>query len=92
MAMADEPLPIDRDLFDLLVCPEARTPLKYVHGKLISTDAATRRAYRIDDGIPVMLLEESQVLGEAEWRAAMGADGPVGGGVAAVQTRHAASR
>ncbi len=81
-------LPFDQDLFDLLVCPQARTPLKFTGGRLVSTDAATRRSYRVDDGIPVMLLEESQELDEQTWRAAMAADGPVGGGVAVVQARH----
>lgn len=80
-------LPFDQDLFDLLVCPEARVPLKFVAGKLVSTDPATRRAYRIDDGIPVMLIEESQALEEGAWKALMAAGGPVGGGVAAVRAR-----
>jgi uncharacterized protein YbaR (Trm112 family) len=88
----DEALPIDQDLFDLLVCPEARMPLKLWHGKLVSTDEKTRRCYRIDEGIPVMLVEESEVLPEAAWREAMAAAGPVGAGVAAVQARHAAAR
>lgn len=81
-------LPFDQDLFDLLVCPEARVPLKYTAGRLVSTDARTRRSYRVDDGIPVMLMEESVVLDEPTWQAAMAGDGPVGGGVAAVQARH----
>lgn len=89
---ADSPLPIDQDLFDLLVCPQARVPLKYVQGKLISTDGATRRAYRIDQGIPVMLIEESEVLTEVDWRKLMDESGPSGGGVAAVHARHAAPR
>lgn len=84
-----ETLPFEQDLFDLLVCPEARTPLKFVGGKLISTDAATRRAYRIEDGIPVMLLEESSVLPADEWQRLMASAGPTGGGIAAVQARHA---
>ncbi|MBA2481331.1 MAG: hypothetical protein H0V44_11775 [Planctomycetes bacterium] len=90
--MSDEVLPIDRDLFDLLVCPECRKPLKYAGGKLVSTDGATRRAYRIDAGIPVMLIEESQVLSEADWKCAMESEGPIGKGVAAVQARHAPTR
>ena len=81
-------MPFDKDLFDLLVCPEARVPLKYTGGRLVSTDARTRRSYRVDDGIPVMLMEESLVLDEATWQAAMAGDGPVGGGVVAVQARH----
>jgi len=83
-------LPIQDDLFDLLVCPQTRVPLKWVAGRLVSTDAATRRSYRVEDGIPVMLIEESQVLSEADWRQAMDQAGPVGGGVAAVHARHAA--
>lgn len=80
-------LPFDQDLFDLLVCPEARVPLKFVAGRLVSTDGSTRRSYRIDGDIPVMLLEESQVVPEAEWHALMAQEGPVGGGVAAVHAR-----
>jgi uncharacterized protein YbaR (Trm112 family) len=60
-------LPFDQDLFDLLVCPEARVPLKFTQGRLVSTDAQTRRAYRIDDDIPVMLIEESTVLEQPAW-------------------------
>lgn len=89
----DQPkLPFDQDLFDLLVCPVARVALKYSAGRLVSTDPATRRAYRVDDGIPVMLVEESSVLDEPTWRVAMAGEGPVGAGVAAVQARHATSR
>ncbi len=82
-------LPFDRDLFDLLVCPEARVPLMWVDGRLVSTDAATRRAYRVADGMPVMLIEESDVLPEAEWRRLIAMSGQVGGGVALVRGRHA---
>ena len=88
MSELSSKLPFDQDLFDLLVCPEARVPLKLTGGRLVSTDARTRRSYRIDDGIPVMLMEESTVLDEAAWKAAMAGDGPVGGGVAVVQARH----
>ena len=81
--------PFDPDLFDLLVCPEARTPLKWVEGRLISIDPATRRAYRVDGDIPVMLVDESTVLPDPEWRRLMALPGPVGGGPAAVRARHA---
>jgi len=82
-------LPFQQDLFDLLVCPQSRSPLKWVAGRLVSTDPATRRSYRVDDGIPVMLIEESQSLSEEAWKQAMAVPGPVGGGVAAVQARDA---
>lgn len=81
-------LPFDLDLFDLLVCPVARTPLKWTGGRLVSTDPVTRRAYRVDGDIPVMLVDDSTALGEADWTAAMAAPGPVGAGPAAVRARH----
>ena len=77
-------LPIDPDLFHILVCPVAKKPLKWVGGILLSTDAATRRSYRIDNGIPIMLPDEGQVLDEAEWQRLMALDGPIGGGVEAL--------
>lgn len=73
-------LPIDQDLFDILVCPLSKAPLKWVEGALVSTDAATRRRYTVQNGIPIMLLEASQTLDEAEWQRLMDADGPVGQG------------
>lgn len=88
--MTDTPaLPCDPDLFDLLVCPESRAPLKWIDGRLVSTDAATRRAYRVDGDIPIMLIEESSVLDAAAWQALMARPGPVGAGAQAVRARHA---
>jgi uncharacterized protein YbaR (Trm112 family) len=83
-------LPCDQDLFDLLVCPASRAPLKWVEGRLVSTDAATRRAYRVEGGVPVMLVDESAALAEDEWRRLMALPGAVGAGPAAVHARHAA--
>lgn len=85
--MAD--LPCHPDLFDLLVCPEAGTPLKWVGGRLVSTCARTRRSYAVEDGIPIMLLEQSQVLDPAAWQTLMDQPGPIGAGPEAVRTRHA---
>ena len=52
---------IDQTLLSILVCPADRGPLV-----LVSDDAQEllynprlRRAYRIDDGIPVLLVDES---------------------------------
>lgn len=84
---AASPLPCHPDLFDLLICPEAKVPVKWTSGRLVSTDGGTRRAYRVDGDIPVMLVEESSVLSQSEWQTAMATEGPVGQGVAAVQAR-----
>jgi hypothetical protein len=63
--------PLDKDLLEILVCPDSKAALVLDGDRLVSTDATTRRAYRIDDGIPVMLIEESVVLSEGEWREVM---------------------
>jgi hypothetical protein len=42
----------------------------------------------VDQGIPVMLIEESTVLDESIWRDLMAQPGPVGAGPAAVRARH----
>jgi len=59
--------PIDAELLKIMVCPLARTPLVQVGDWLYSTDAKTRRKYPIRDGIPIMLIDESQVCDEAEY-------------------------
>jgi uncharacterized protein YbaR (Trm112 family) len=63
---------IDAVLLEILVCPESHAALREVGDWLVSTDAATRRRYPIRDGIPVMLIDESEVMDEEAWRAALG--------------------
>ncbi|MBX3729151.1 MAG: hypothetical protein KF858_08185 [Candidatus Sumerlaeia bacterium] len=54
---------IPTDLLRILVCPETRQPLLMTpDGNLVSTDAASRRLYRVEDDIPILLIEESTVL------------------------------
>ncbi len=62
---------IDRRLLEIMECPVARAPLVQVGDWLYSTDSETRRKYRIEDGIPVMLVEESIVVEPAEFQRAM---------------------
>ena len=64
-------MPIDKDLLDLLVCPLTKAPLVLDGETLVSTDSATRRRYRIDDGVPVMLIDQSEELDEVTWREIM---------------------
>jgi uncharacterized protein YbaR (Trm112 family) len=64
-------MPIDKELLDLLVCPLTKAPLVLDGETLVSTDRATRRRYRIDDGIPIMLIDESEELDETTWQAIM---------------------
>lgn len=57
---------IDKKLLDILACPLSKAPLVLDGERLISTDAETRRAYKVDEGIPVMLIDESTELSPAE--------------------------
>lgn len=62
---------IDTELLAILVCPLSRKPLVLEDNTLVSTDPDTRRRYRIDDGIPVLLIEEGEEMTRDEWTAVM---------------------
>ncbi len=62
---------IDPKLMEILVCPLSHAPLKEVDGWLVSTDPETRRRYPIRDGIPVMMLDESEEMSEEAWKQAL---------------------
>jgi uncharacterized protein len=61
---------LPQDLLDILACPESRKPLVYFPRGEAGDDPAaeflfcpdSRLRYRIDDGIPVMLIEEAERL------------------------------
>ncbi len=58
---------INPELLEILVCPLSHARV-IQHGLwLYSTDAATRRRYPIRDGIPVMLIDESETVDETEF-------------------------
>jgi uncharacterized protein len=58
---------IDPELLKILCCPETKADLVLDENFLVSTDKATRRRYRIEEDIPVMLIEESEQLSMEEW-------------------------
>lgn len=62
---------IKKELLDILCCPETKADLVLEGNFLISTDRNTRRKYRIDDDIPVMLIDESEVMDIKEWETVM---------------------
>ncbi len=66
-------MPIEKDLLEILACPETKAPVVEVEADgehwLVSTDAATRRRYPVRDGIPIMLIDESEVMEVDAWRA-----------------------
>ncbi|KQY05917.1 hypothetical protein ASD37_16225 [Mycobacterium sp. Root135] len=60
---------IDQRLRSLLVCPEDRGPLLLVGDEFLY-NPRLRRAYRIDDGVPVLLISEAvTVTDDAEHQA-----------------------
>ena len=58
---------INPELMEILVCPESHTRLVQVDDWLYNTDPATRRRYPIREGIPIMLIDESEVASEADF-------------------------
>lgn len=55
---------VDPELLALLRCPLTLRPVFQVGDRLCCYES--RKAYRIEDGIPVMLIEEAQDLREDE--------------------------
>jgi uncharacterized protein len=62
---------LDADFLKILVCPLSRAPLVQDGDTLVSTDPQTRRRYKIVEGIPDLLIDDSEELGEAEWKEIM---------------------
>jgi uncharacterized protein YbaR (Trm112 family) len=62
---------IDKELLDRLCCPETKADLVLDGNFLVSVDKNTRRRYRIEDDIPIMLIEESEQMSIDEWKAIM---------------------
>ncbi len=58
---------ISKELLDILCCPETKADLVLDGDTLVSTDKTTRRRYRIEDDIPIMLVDESEQLSLEEW-------------------------
>ena len=71
---------MDERLLEIMECPVGHASLVLVGDWLYSTDPETRRKYPIRDGIPVMLVEESQEVAPEEFQKAMTAAGRKGSG------------
>jgi uncharacterized protein len=55
---------LDDKLLSILVCPADRGPLLYVDNLLYNP--RLHRAYRIEDGIPVLLIDEATDVSDEE--------------------------
>lgn len=58
MSESDEK-PISDELLEILACPVCKTPVRLDNHKLVC-DTCGRR-YRIEDGIPIMLIDEAEL-------------------------------
>lgn len=56
---------IDDRLLEILACPEDKGPL-LLAGEDTLYNPRLRRAYRIDDGIPVLLVDEARQVEDVE--------------------------
>ncbi|MCW2686552.1 MAG: hypothetical protein JWR37_1442 [Mycobacterium sp.] len=68
---------LDEKLLSILVCPADRGPLLLVDDELLY-NPRLRRAYRIDDGIPVLLIDEAVDVDDDEHERLIARAGPVG--------------
>jgi uncharacterized protein YbaR (Trm112 family) len=57
---------MDKKLLDILVCPVTKAPLTYDKKRQELVCKASRLAYPVRDGIPVMLEAEARQLTEDE--------------------------
>jgi len=50
---------LDPKLLEVLACPKDKGPLTYLADQQVLVNERLGLAYRIDDGIPVMLIDEA---------------------------------
>jgi hypothetical protein len=68
---------ISKELLDILCCPETKADLVLDGDTLVSTDKNTRRRYKIENDIPIMLIDESEILNMEEWEKIMRKHGKI---------------
>lgn len=59
-------MPISDELLEILVCPVDKGSLLYVEGEQLLYNPRLHRKYAIVDDIPNMLIDESEVVDDAE--------------------------
>lgn len=62
----DSLLNIDPALLAILACPEDKGPLWFVESESLLFNPRLQRSYPVIDGIPVMLIQESSAVTDAE--------------------------
>jgi uncharacterized protein YbaR (Trm112 family) len=69
---------VDEDLLAILVCPADRGPLLLVQrsGDSVLYNPRLRHAYRIEEGIPVLLVDEAVAVDDDEHARLIAQTGP----------------
>ena len=57
---------LDQRLLEVLACPEDKGPLWYFEDEEILYNPRLRRVFGIDNGIPVLLIDESKQVSDDE--------------------------
>lgn len=57
---------LDPQLLEILACPEDKGPLLYFEDEGFLFNPRLSRRYRIDNDIPVMLIDEAETVEDAE--------------------------
>ena len=57
---------LDQRLLEVLACPEDKGPLWYFEDEEILYNQRLRRVFVIDNGIPVLLIDESKEVSDDE--------------------------
>jgi uncharacterized protein YbaR (Trm112 family) len=69
---------LDEQLLEILACPEDKGPLLYFPDEDGLYNPRLRRRYRVDDDIPVMLIDEAEAVTEDEHERLMAKAGDQG--------------
>ncbi len=57
---------LDPQLLEILACPEDKGPLLYFEAEDTLYNPRLRRRYTVRDDIPIMLIDESETVDDAE--------------------------
>ena len=57
---------LDPLLLDVLACPVDKGPLLWFEDEDVLYNSRLKKSYRVEDGVPVMLVDEAVDVGEAE--------------------------
>ena len=57
---------LDPKLLEILACPEDKGPLLYFEDESSLYNPRLHRRYRVEDDIPIMLIDEAETVDDAE--------------------------